>query len=563
MSSTNTLGKYEITREIARSNDIVYEAVDPGLGRHVALKELYLPGNLTGAQKRERIERFLREGKAAARLEHPNIVTVYDVGQEGDRFYIAMELLGGQTLRETLQMRGALPVKEAVDIALQLCNALAWAHQNNVVHRDVKPENVQVLPGGHVKLTDFGIARIMSEPSITVDGQVFGTPSYMSPEQVSGKQIDGRSDIFALGVVLYEMLTGQKPFSGDTVVTITYNIMNSEPTPPPGLPPYLVGIVRKAMTKDPSMRFQTIAEMAAELKNEPSNGGTAYAYADPFGAGTPPDPVPPYGGQMPSGYGTPPTTYAPPPYTPGPQSVPDPFAHVPPAQSAPGPTPIRRRPILSTETRTFLGALALTVGIVGMLLFAVWAVIEAYNAYDERATTDIVTKYINQGDRLMKDGKVDAAMTQYSSARRVAGSTTAGAKARRRLAEVYTRFAGDALKNGAYTVVKDNAAMAVDSDPNYSGGHYYLGLAYRYFRNEAYDAEFRKTIDTGGNDDFAQAARKLLAGYYIEQGDTLRNTGNNEGAKEWYRKVLDDPKLYDPETAQQAEDRLMSVNQNL
>ncbi|MEN6521472.1 MAG: serine/threonine-protein kinase [Armatimonadota bacterium] len=559
MSSTNTLGKYEILREIARSNDIVYEAMDPTLGRHVALKELYLPGNLTGAQKRERIERFLREGKAAARLEHPNIVTVYDVGQEGDRFYIAMELLGGQTLREVIQMRGALPVKEAVDIALQLCNALAWAHQNNVVHRDVKPENVQILPGGHVKLTDFGIARIMSEPSITVDGQVFGTPSYMSPEQVSGKQIDGRSDIFALGVVLYEMLAGQKPFSGDTVVTITYNIMNSEPAAPPGMPPYLVGIVRKAMAKDPNMRFQTIEEMANELKNEPPYGGVPYA--DPFGTAAPHNTVPPYGGQMPGGYSAPPTTYAPPPYAPGPSAAPDPFAHVPPTQAAPLPAPIPRRPMLSAETRAFLGALTLTIGIVGMLFFAAWAVIEAYSAYSERTTTDIVTKYINQGDRLLRDGKADAAMTQYANARRVAGSTKAGAKARRRLAEVYVRLAGDALKNGAYTVVKNNAVLAVDADTTYSGGHYYLGLAYHYIRDEAYDAELRKAIETGGNDDFAQSARKMLCSYYIAQGDALRNVGNNAGAKEWYQKVLNDQMLYDPEIEQQVQDRLLSVSQ--
>ncbi|HOP80239.1 MAG TPA: serine/threonine-protein kinase, partial [Armatimonadota bacterium] len=266
MESTNTLGKYQIIREIARSNDIVYEATDPTLGRRVALKELYFPPNIDGAQKRERIERFMREGKAAARLEHPNIVTVYEIGQEGDRFFIAMEFLGGQTLRDTIKARGALPVKDAVDITLQLCEALALAHQNNIVHRDVKPENVQILPGGHVKLTDFGIARIMSEPSITANGQVFGTPSYMSPEQVSGRNIDGRSDIFSLGVLLYEMLTGQKPFAGDTVVTITYNIMNSEPPPPPGVQPHLVAIIRKAMAKDPNMRFQSVEEMADALE---------------------------------------------------------------------------------------------------------------------------------------------------------------------------------------------------------------------------------------------------------------------------------------------------------
>lgn len=559
MSSTNTLGKYEILREIARSNDIVYEALDPTLGRHVALKELNLPGNLDGAQKRERIERFLREGKAAARLEHPNIVTVYDVGQEGDRFYIAMEFLGGQTLREALQMRGALPVKEAVGIALQLCDALSWAHQNNVVHRDVKPENVQILPGGHVKLTDFGIARIMSEPSITANGQVFGTPSYMSPEQVSGRQTDGRSDIFALGVVLYEMLAGQKPFSGDTVVTITYNIMNSEPTPPPGAPPYLANIARKAMSKDPNMRYQTIDEMAEELKYEPLNASAAYA--DPFGAATPSNPAPSYGGQMPAGYGSPPTTYSPSPYGSGQQAAPDPFSHIPPTQAAPMPPPPPRSPILSAETRVFLGTLFLTLGIVGMLLFAVWAVMEAYTAYDERTTTDIVTKYINQGDRLMKEGKAHAAMTQYASARRVAGSSKSAVKAKRRIAEVYARLAGESLKAGSYNSVKEYAVMAIDADPDYSAGRYYLGVAYRYRNDENCDPELRKAIELGGNDDFAKAARKVLGGYYIARGDVMRNAGNIEAAKDWYKKAIEDPKILDADTAQQAQDRLLSTNQ--
>jgi len=559
MSSTNTLGKYEILREIARSNDIVYEAMDPGLGRRVALKELNLPGNLDGAQKRERIERFLREGKAAARLEHPNIVTVYEVGQEGDRFYIAMEFLGGQTLREVLQMRGTLPVKEAVDITLQLCNALSWAHQNNVVHRDVKPENVQILPGGHVKLTDFGIARIMSEPSITANGQVFGTPSYMSPEQVSGKQIDGRSDIFSLGVVLYEMLTGQKPFSGDTVVTITYNIMNSEPAPPPGVPPYLADIVKKAMAKDPNMRFQTIDEMAEELKNEPPSGNAVYT--DPFGAALPSNPSPSYGGQMPTGYSPPPATYSPSPYGPGQQAAPDPFASVPPAQATPMPPPPPRSQILSAETKTFLGTLFLTLGIVGMLLFAVWAVMEAYAAYDERATTDIVAKYIEQGDRLMKEGKADAAMTQYASARRVAGSSKSAVKAKRRIAEVYTRLAGEALKAGSYNSVKDYALMVIDADPDYPAGYYYLGVAYRYRNDEKCEAELRKAIELGGNDGFAKAAREVLGRYFISRGDAMLSVGNIEAAREWYKKAIDDPKVYDADIAQQAQNRLFSVNQ--
>ncbi|MCS7309411.1 MAG: serine/threonine protein kinase, partial [Armatimonadetes bacterium] len=206
--SVNALGKYQIVREIARSNDIVWEAVDPELGRRVAIKELNLPEGVTEAQRQERIQRFLREAKAAGRLSHPNIVTIHEVGVDNGRHYIVMEYLEGENLRERLQRQGAIPLKEAVDIALQVLGALEHAHRMGVVHRDIKPENIHLLPDGLVKLTDFGIARIVFEPNITLDGQIFGTPSYMSPEQIEGKEIDPRTDIFSLGVVLYEMLTG-------------------------------------------------------------------------------------------------------------------------------------------------------------------------------------------------------------------------------------------------------------------------------------------------------------------------------------------------------------------
>lgn len=555
MESTNTLGKYQIIREIARSNDIVYEATDPTLGRRVALKELYFPPNIDGAQKRERIERFMREGKAAARLEHPNIVTVYEIGQEGDRFFIAMEFLGGQTLRDTIKARGALPVKDAVDITLQLCEALALAHQNNIVHRDVKPENVQILPGGHVKLTDFGIARIMSEPSITANGQVFGTPSYMSPEQVSGRNIDGRSDIFSLGVLLYEMLTGQKPFAGDTVVTITYNIMNSEPPPPPGVQPHLVAIIRKAMAKDPNMRFQSVEEMADALKQEPANGATLYS--DPYSPPMPQGIMTTYGtGSPPTTY-APPTTYSPPPSPSGGQYVPDPFSQSVP--SSPVPTPIPQRKGMSPETRAFLGTLFIVLSLTGLLLLAIWMVTEAYSKYDEQTRTRIVTKYISQGDKLMKEGRVDDALVQYNNAKRAAGTGKAGAEARRRLAHVYADLAGKSLEQRQYRSLKQYASWTVDADPTYSAGHYYLGIADHYLGYSTYDAELRKAIETGGNDDFAQAARKRLCEIYINQGDRLASS-NPEQAKSFYRKVAEDPLLFDPDWSPIAEQRLTDLN---
>ncbi|MDQ2799654.1 MAG: serine/threonine protein kinase [Armatimonadota bacterium] len=268
VSSNTVLGKYRIIREIARSNDIVYEAIDPTMARRVAIKELQLPPHLAGAQKRERIERFYREAKAAGTLSHRNIVTIHDVGQEDDRHFLVMEYLEGQSLRDILQMQGALPLKETVEITLQLCDALAYAHSRGVVHRDIKPDNIHILPGGVIKLTDFGIARITAEPSITTQGQVFGTPSYMSPEQVASHTVDHRTDLFSMGITLYEMLTGRKPFVGDSVITITYNIMNIQPIMPVGVPSALQQILQRALAKDPNMRYQNAAAMAADLRAE-------------------------------------------------------------------------------------------------------------------------------------------------------------------------------------------------------------------------------------------------------------------------------------------------------
>ena len=263
------VGKYRIVRLIAKSNDTVYEAIDPHLDRHIALKELTLPPNLSGAARRERIERFQREAKAAGALTHPHIVTIYEVGQHQEHRFIAMEYLIGQTLREVLTVGGLLPVQVAIDITLQLCEALGYAHAQGVVHRDVKPDNIYlVAPNRTVKLTDFGIARMMAEPSLTSAGQVFGTPAYMSPEQLTSREVDYRSDIFSLGIVLYEMLTGQKPFRGDSVVTITYQIMNSEPEMPSSLAPGIAAIIVRTLAKDPDLRYQSLRALAADLRRE-------------------------------------------------------------------------------------------------------------------------------------------------------------------------------------------------------------------------------------------------------------------------------------------------------
>jgi serine/threonine protein kinase len=257
--------KYKIVREIARSNDVVYEATNIQTGRRVALKELLIPANLVGKDRRDRIERFNREARATHRLNHPNIVTVYDYGEENGRYYIAMEFLEGNTLRNILQQRTALPVKEAVDIISQLLSALSHAHSHKVIHRDIKPDNIYILPGGQVKLTDFGIARLTEEASLTADGQIFGTPSYMSPEQIVGGALDERTDIFSTGVLLYEMIAGRKPFVGDSVVTITYNIMHNDPPRIPGISNSLEMVINRAMAKEPIRRYASADEMRRDL----------------------------------------------------------------------------------------------------------------------------------------------------------------------------------------------------------------------------------------------------------------------------------------------------------
>jgi serine/threonine-protein kinase len=260
-------GKYRLVREIARSNDIVYEAQDTALGRRIALKELNIAPNLTGTARRERIDRFNREARAAGRLSHPNIVSIYEFGEENGRHFIAMEFLEGQTLRDILQVRGALSLKESIDIACQTLEALGYAHANRVIHRDIKPDNIHILPGGQVKLADFGIARLTEEPSLTSDGQVFGTPSYMSPEQIEGRGIDYRSDLFSLGVLLYEMLSGRKPFTGDSVVSITYAVMHADPPPLNGVPMGVEQVIRRALSKSPAQRQSSAEQMRQDLRN--------------------------------------------------------------------------------------------------------------------------------------------------------------------------------------------------------------------------------------------------------------------------------------------------------
>jgi len=246
---------------------VVYKAVDPLIERTVAIKTISL--DLSKDELATFEERFYREAKSAGKLNHPNIVTIYDVGESDNIAYIAMEFLEGQSLREILDSGVVLPLERIGEIAVQVAEGLAYAQENDVVHRDIKPANIVITKNGVAKITDFGIAH-MPSGSRTMAGMVMGSPKYMSPEQVVGKPVDGRSDIFSLGAVLYEMLTGVSPVDGDNISAIMYRILNEMPAPPHSLnsniPEAFDWIIAKALAKHPDDRYQTAREFANDIR---------------------------------------------------------------------------------------------------------------------------------------------------------------------------------------------------------------------------------------------------------------------------------------------------------
>lgn len=263
------LGRYKITETLGRgAMGVVYKAHDPLIERIVALKTVAFAG-LSETEAEEFEQRFFREAKSAGRLNHPNIVTIHDVGRSNGLAYIAMEFLSGQSLRALLNSGTPLSFERIIEIVSAIADGLAFAHAQGIVHRDIKPANIMVLENGVVKITDFGIAQLPGG-SLTMTGTVLGSPKYMSPEQVAGQKADGRADIFSLGTVLYEMLTGQPPFSCDNLHATMYQVVHMTPPPPssccPGLPADFDAIVARAMAKDRSDRYQDASEMAADLR---------------------------------------------------------------------------------------------------------------------------------------------------------------------------------------------------------------------------------------------------------------------------------------------------------
>jgi serine/threonine-protein kinase len=288
-------GRYRIQRKLGAGGMAdVYLAEDQELGRRVAIKIL----NGRHANDDQFIERFRREAKNAAALNHPNIVSIYDRGEAEDTYYIAMEFLDGRTLKELVVSRGAAPINVAIEYARQILSALRFAHRHGIVHRDIKPHNVLVDAEGRVKVTDFGIARAGTS-QMTETGSIVGTAQYLSPEQARGGEVDPRSDLYSLGVVLYELLTGKTPFDGETPVEIAMKHLSNAPKPPsklrPDVTPELDTVVLRALAKNPDDRYQSADEMEADLervaRGAPVSAATAATQVLPAAAAVAADPT--------------------------------------------------------------------------------------------------------------------------------------------------------------------------------------------------------------------------------------------------------------------------------
>lgn len=268
---TKRFGRYEVVGELGRgAMGIVYKARDPQIDRVVALKTISLRGQEPEAEDEFR-KRFLNEAKAAGRLHHPGIVSIFDVGEDPETRdpYIVLEYVPGEALNRVLARERKLPLEQALRLALEVAEALDYAHGHGVTHRDIKPGNILLTKDGKAKISDFGIAKL-NLAHITLPGKVLGTPAYMAPEQLSGEGADGRSDLFSLGVILYAMATGYSPFQGDSATTVCFKVANREPVPASAmdltLPRDLDEVINKAMAKDPARRYQRGGELAEALR---------------------------------------------------------------------------------------------------------------------------------------------------------------------------------------------------------------------------------------------------------------------------------------------------------
>ncbi|MFZ0935117.1 MAG: serine/threonine-protein kinase [Bryobacteraceae bacterium] len=265
------IGRYKIVRELGRgAMGVVYHAIDPNIGRPVAIKTIQL-GNVHNPGEQERLrERLFREARSAGILSHPSIVTIYDVDQQDELAFIAMEYVDGPTLDQLLSAPRPMDPERMFRILAQTAAALDFAHQKGIVHRDIKPANIMIAADGTAKITDFGIAKITTSEQLTMTGSIVGTPHYMSPEQVQGQPVDGRSDQFSLAVIAFEMMTGDKPYTGEHLTTVVYKIVAEEPAPPHTLNATLAGPIEdtlcKGLAKKPGERYATCQEFVGSLE---------------------------------------------------------------------------------------------------------------------------------------------------------------------------------------------------------------------------------------------------------------------------------------------------------
>ena len=530
-SPPTTLGQYQIIREIARSNDIVYEAYDPLMNRRVAIKELAMPQGASGPQQEERISRFKREAQAAGTLNHPNIMTVFSFAEDAGRTFMAMEYLDGGTLRNEIDTKGFVPIDRAIEIASFILEGLGHAHSKGVIHRDIKPDNIQILANGTVKITDFGIARLTFQPNLTMDGQVFGTPSYMSPEQVVGKDIDQRSDLFSVGVVLYEMISGQKPFAGDSVVAITYAIMNAEPPQPSQADYALWQVISRALDKSPQMRYSNADEMIRALKDAQvaTQSGIAGAVAgptpptygsNPYMTPTPPpqlvQPIYSYNPYQPHPTMAPPSPYQTTPYQASPyqqqyQTTPYQYqagASMPPPQQLPiyyPPPP--RLPLMKPETAAFMKKTLIAFVLVGTLVILILvglnAVVDSFrnasrDRLDNNALPDVLQKLPSNMPVSEKLSVASSELTkQQSDGRR--------AEIRRYISMLYDKKGLEYFSRADLVHAEIELGNGAQADPNNALLWGDLAIVLKQESLAQQDPDTRASLLNNAGDDFTKA----------------------------------------------------------
>ncbi len=533
------LGHYRIIREIARSNDVVYEALDTRINRRVAIKELLMPPGATDSVRYDRIARFRREARAAGMLSHPNIVTLFETEEENGRYFIVMEYLEGENLRQRLEREGTIPQEEACEIVLQVLDGLIEAHTHGVIHRDIKPENIHLLPQGRVKITDFGIARMRHEPNITMDGQIFGTPSYMSPEQVQGGEIDERSDLFSVGVVLYEMLTGAKPFTGDSVVTIAYNILHSEPPVVADMHPALAWVIQKALRKAPGDRFQSAREMKQAIENALQQLKLPPVVATPMGPVLPTGgyTLPPTGGSLPTTLGVPsPPTGG---YS---VSAPVGIPTAPPAPAPYVPPPPPPRPLLTPGARQFLGTVlaVMLIGgaILGVVLMGVYASMRAIEEYNLQQMDAHAAEQAALAEQLYKQKRYLESAEIYRQLFHNAQSNKWKEEFRKNTAIAYTAYGNELLNQRRYEEAGRAYRLALEYMPNLEEAHAGMAEVQRQLGNMEDAIRYWSSASQYSRGSQAQQYKRQVARAYLEQGKLAYQQGNLPLAlREWQSAV--------------------------